>query len=68
MSTTAPPLQEMAGEGDAPLAGQNKLMQALLIAAIAASGLSMIFSIGTAFVSASQDSTASIASVESTLD
>jgi len=68
MSTTAPPLHEMAGESEVPLAGQNKLMQALLIAAIAASGLSMIFSIGTAFVSASQDSTPSVALVESTMD
>ena len=68
MSTTAPPLQEMATSSDASLAGQNKLMQALLIAAIAASGLSMIFSIGTAFVSASQDSSASVASVETALD
>ncbi|MBL4808944.1 MAG: hypothetical protein JKY43_02665 [Phycisphaerales bacterium] len=58
----------MAGDSDTPLAGQNKLMQALLIAAIAASGLSMIFSIGTAFVSASQDSSVAVASVESTLD
>ena len=66
MSTTAP--SEMIEQSDAPLAGQNKLMQALLIAAIAASGLSMIFSIGTAFVSASQDSSASVASVEPTLD
>ena len=66
MSTTAP--SEMIEQDGTPLAGQNKLMQALLIAAIAASGLSMIFSIGTAFVSASQDSSASIASVESTLD
>jgi hypothetical protein len=33
--------------------GGNRLMQALLIAAIAASGLSMIFSVGTAMASAS---------------
>lgn len=39
----------------------NRLMQVLLIAAIAASGLSMIFSIGTAVVSASDGSGASIA-------
>lgn len=32
----------------------TRLMQALLIAAIAASGISMIFSIGTAVVSADQ--------------
>jgi len=34
----------------------NKLMQVLLIAAIAASGLSMVFSIGTAVASASDQS------------
>lgn len=39
----------------------NRLMQVLLIAAIAASGLSMIFSIGTAVASASNGSVASIA-------
>lgn len=66
MSTTAP--NESVGELEGGFANQNKLMQALLIAAIAASGLSMIFSIGTAFVSASQDSSASVASVEHTLD
>jgi len=32
----------------------NRLMQALLIAAIAASGLSMIFSVGTAMATADQ--------------
>jgi len=62
MSTTAP--TETNSNQEDGLAGQNKLMQALLIAAIAASGLSMIFSIGTAFVSASQDSPASVASVD----
>ena len=66
MSTAAS--SQMIEQPDTPLAGQSKLMQALLIAAIAASGLSMIFSIGTAFVSASQDSSASVASVEPTLD
>jgi len=65
MSTTAPC---ETTEESSPLSGQNKLMQGLLIAAIVASGLSMIFSIGTAFVSASQDSSASIASVETALD
>ena len=55
-------------ESEAGFTQGNKLMQALLIAAIAASGLSMIFSIGTAFVSASQDSSQSVASVEHTLD
>ena len=65
MSTTA---ACKAIDESGQLSGQNKLMQGLLIAAIVASGLSMIFSIGTAFVSASQDSSASIASVESTLD
>ena len=66
MSTTAP--SQMIEQSANPLAGQNKLMQGLLIAAIVASSLSMIFSIGTAFVSASQDSSASVASVEPTLD
>lgn len=66
MSTTAP--SQMIEQSESPLAGQNKLMQGLLIAAIVASSLSMIFSIGTAFVSASQDSSASVASVEPTLD
>ncbi|MFG0313568.1 MAG: hypothetical protein ACF8LL_05210 [Phycisphaerales bacterium] len=33
----------------------NRLMQALLIAAIAASSLSMIFSVGTAMASAGQE-------------
>ncbi len=66
MSTTA--RTEMISDQEDGLAGQNKLMQALLIAAIAASGLSMIFSIGTAFVSASQDSSASVAVVDHTLD
>ena len=65
MSTTA---ACKAIDESGPLSGQNKLMQGLLIAAIVASGLSMIFSIGTAFVSASQDSSVSIASVEPTLD
>lgn len=55
-------------EAEAPSAGENKLMQALLITAIAASGLSMIFSIGTAYVSASQDSNQSVALVEHTQD
>lgn len=61
MSTTASP--ETIGEHEAPLANPNKLMQALLIAAIAASGLSMIFSIGTAFVSASSQNSQQVASV-----
>jgi len=39
----------------------NRLMQILLIAAIAASGLSMVFSIGTAVASASDHPTSSIA-------
>ncbi len=39
----------------------NRLMQILLIAAIAASGLSMVFSIGTAVASASGQSPASVA-------
>ncbi len=41
---------------------QNRFMQALLIAAIAASGLSMIFSIGTAIVSAADQPVASVVS------
>lgn len=48
---------------DSEQSGQaNKLMQILLIAAIAASGISMIFSIGTAVVSASDQPAASVAS------
>ena len=39
----------------------NRFMQILLIAAIAASSLSMIFSIGTAVVSASAQPVASVA-------
>ncbi len=39
----------------------NRLMQGLLIAAIAASAISMVFSIGTAVVSASDQSVASVA-------
>lgn len=66
MSTTAP--SEMIEQDGTPLVGQNKLMQGLLIAAIVASGLSMIFSLGTAFVSASQDSPTSVASVETIMD
>lgn len=66
MSTTAP--TEMAEQDGGPLAGQSKMMQGLLIAAIVASGLSMIFSLGTAFVSTSQDSTASATSVETIMD
>ncbi len=58
----------MIEQDGTPLAGQNKMMQGLLIAAIVASGLSMIFSLGTAFVSASQDSTTSVASVETIMD
>ncbi|MFK7758338.1 MAG: hypothetical protein AB8C13_00140 [Phycisphaerales bacterium] len=62
-TATQPP-----SEAQAQSAGENKLMQALLIAAIAASGLSMIFSIGTAYVSASQDTNQSVSLVEHTLD
>lgn len=39
----------------------NRFMQILLIAAIAASGLSMVFSIGTAVASASDQPAASVA-------
>lgn len=66
MSSTTHP--EALSESEGRFVQGNKLMQALLIAAIAASGLSMIFSIGTAFVSASQDSSQDVASVEHTLD
>lgn len=66
MSTTS--ASESLNEHDEKLGNPNKLMQALLIAAIAASGLSMIFSIGTAYVSANQDSSQSVASVETALD
>jgi hypothetical protein len=38
----------------------NRFMQILLIAAIAASGISMLFSIGTAFASASDQAPASV--------
>lgn len=48
---------------DAPGSDQkNRFMQILLIAAIAASGISMLFSIGTAVASASDQSAQSIAS------
>ena len=63
MSTTTAN-QETSGGRGLPLAGDNKLMQALLIAAIAASGLSMIFSIGTAYVSASQSTGTSVVSAD----
>lgn len=66
MGTSAPP--ETLSESESGLADQSTLMKALLIAAIAASSLSMIFSIGTAFVSASQDPSVSVASVETALD
>ncbi|MBO6514552.1 MAG: hypothetical protein JJ974_11355 [Phycisphaerales bacterium] len=66
MSTAAP--SDMIEQESGSLSGQNKLMQGLLIAAIVASGLSMIFSLGTAFVSASQDSTTSVALVETVMD
>ena len=39
----------------------NRLMQMLLIAAIAASGISMLFSIGTAVASAADQPVASVA-------
>ena len=39
----------------------NRLMQALLIAAIAASSLSMVFSVGTAMASAGEQPAAEIA-------
>lgn len=61
MSTAAP--SQTISEHEEPLANPNKLMQALLIAAIAASGLSMIFSIGTAYVSANQQDSQQVAPV-----
>ncbi|MFG0246642.1 MAG: hypothetical protein ACF8MF_11405 [Phycisphaerales bacterium JB052] len=42
----------------------NRLMQALLIAAIVASGASMVFSVGTAVVSAGQQPAAGVATSE----
>ena len=39
----------------------NRLMQALLIAAIVASSLSMVFSVGTAMASAGQEASAGVA-------
>lgn len=45
--------EQHINEHEQDLAGGNRLMQALLIAAIAASALSMVFSVGTALASAS---------------
>lgn len=46
--------QHLEPDEQASFTNGNRLMQALLIAAIAASGLSMIFSVGTAMASAGQ--------------
>ena len=47
--------QHLEPQENASFTNGNRLMQALLIAAIAASSLSMIFSVGTAMASAGQD-------------
>ena len=49
-----------AQDGQQHTAG-NRLMQALLIAAIVASSLSMVFSVGTAMASAGQEASAGVA-------
>lgn len=50
MNTAQQHIEDHAGESQSP---GNRLMQALLIAAIAASSLSMVFSVGTAMASTS---------------
>ncbi len=57
MTTADQHMDQMTESGN-----PNRLMQALLIAAIAASGISMIFSIGTAVASAGDQPAASVAS------
>ena len=61
MSTAEQHISELSASEHA---NPNRLMQALLIAAIAASGISMIFSIGTAVVSAGQQPAAGVAASE----
>ena len=60
--------QHLESNEHASFTNGNRLMQALLIAAIAASGLSMIFSVGTAIASASEpgsgSATAQVSSAE----
>lgn len=58
--------QHIESHDQASFTHGNRLMQALLIAAIAASGLSMIFSVGTAMASAgeSHEQSAGVALVE----
>ena len=58
MSTADQHISDLPSESQAH---GNKLMQALLIAAIVASGVSMVFSIGTAVVSAGQQPAAGVA-------
>ncbi len=58
MSTAEQHISELSSESHAT---GNRLMQALLIAAIVASGVSMVFSIGTAVVSAGQQPAAGVA-------
>lgn len=57
MTTAEQHIDEMQESGS-----NNRLMQWLLIAAIAASATSMVFSIGTAVASASDQPVASVAS------
>lgn len=56
MTTADQHIDEMQEAGNT-----NRLMQGLLIAAIAASAISMVFSIGTAVASASDQPAASVA-------
>ncbi|MHA7814136.1 MAG: hypothetical protein ACX94C_12205 [Phycisphaerales bacterium] len=60
--------QHLETQENASFTNGNRLMQALLIAAIAASSLSMIFSVGTAMASASDSGSepgaAQVSSVE----
>lgn len=57
--------EQHMSEHEQGLSTGNRLMQGLLIAAIAASALSMVFSVGTALASASdQQPAASVAASE----
>lgn len=63
MSTAEQHINDLhQGEDHLPVG--NKLMQGLLIAAIAASGISMVFSVGTAVLSAPDQPAASVATAE----
>lgn len=62
MNTAQQPIEDLQAEQSAP---GNRLMQALLIAAIAASSLSMVFSVGTAMASASDQASPATAQVSS---